>query len=139
MVPLAEPNPGDLNDFSSSWRCSSGATRRSLVVEPAETGRPETSREFARRVRDRLFFAALANKRRGGKTAGPQQANQSQPSPLSECETVISDDLRISLTFLDEDNLMGKLKNHYGQNSFFKLALDEPAQYRNFEIVGGYI
>ena len=43
------------------------------------------------------------------------------------------------LTFIDEDETLARIKNHYKSDLFFKMILDSPKTYYNFEQRNGYI
>ena len=40
-------------------------------------------------------------------------------------------DIPFPLLFLDNDDLLGKIKNQYDQDSFFRLILEDSTHYRN--------
>jgi hypothetical protein len=40
---------------------------------------------------------------------------------------------------LDNDDLISKIKGQYVQDSFFKLILEAPERYHNFEVTDGYV
>jgi hypothetical protein len=39
----------------------------------------------------------------------------------------------IPLTFLDNNETLSKVKSRYNKDSFFKMIMDSPKTYRNFE------
>ena len=45
----------------------------------------------------------------------------------------------IPLDFLDKDEVLSKVKGRYAEDPFFKMILDSPQTYRNFEERDGYI
>ena len=111
---------------------------------PTTSGRPETAAKFAQQVKDRFVLRSPCERTVGGEvdtftridesTSDPESHNASD-WPSGDTET------QIPLTFLDNNDLLGKLKNNYGKDSFLKLILDDSdaSHYRNFEECDSYI
>ena len=69
---------------------------------------------------------------------GPNM-DQDEPSDPPDMERLNLDSLPEPMAFLDADGLLGKAKNQYGNNSFFRIILEKPEHYWNFEMSDGYI
>ena len=114
-------------------------------LAPVETGCAETAAEFARRVRGRFVLRGPREQMVGGDGETTPTTTQNT-TPSARDELVLpgnSDDnpaeREFPLTFLDEDNIVGEIKGQYDQDSFFKLILEAPEHYCNFEVRDGYI
>ena len=67
----------------------------------------------------------------GSRTA-PQSASAS--NKVTETTDIPNEDsASIPLIFLDNDETLSKVKNCYNENSFFKMIMDSPKTYQNFE------
>ena len=50
-----------------------------------------------------------------------------------------TEDHQIPLSFLDNDDVLSRIKGQYEPDSFFKLILDDPDHYCNLDEQDGYI
>ena len=114
-------------------------------AQPAETGQPETASEFARHVKNHFVLRSPHERTKGGNgdttaVTHPKQVRIDELELPSDSERPSTErEKRIPLTFLDKDDLLSNIKNHYDQDSFFRLILEESEHYRNFEVQDGYI
>ena len=129
------------------------------VEVPAETGRPETSKEFAARVWDnfvlkgprtcRVTLQGPREQKEGG--SSPIAIDELQDTPRSAVsipnEEMMSDprqadqSLLVDLITSDAENvnLLKELCNKYSEDSFFKMVIEKPTDYCNFEVKNGLI
>ena len=119
--------------------------RQKKPTQPAETGRPEMASKFARRVKNHFVLRGPCEGTEGGigdttAVTHPKQVRIDELELPSDSEGPPTErEKQIPLTFLDEDDLLSNIKNHYDQDSFFRLILEESKHYRNFEVQDGYI
>ncbi|KAJ3911558.1 hypothetical protein F5877DRAFT_55200, partial [Lentinula edodes] len=130
-------------------------------VETADTGRPETSKEFAARMKGRVRF--LAPRKRGQEGAGTTgillttksdkksdfnmdyiENNVSAPdsvNSITELDSGLSDATLISVLSKTNDNfdLYSALKGRYKEDPLFKKILESPKDYHNFEVINDLI
>jgi RNase H-like domain found in reverse transcriptase/Integrase zinc binding domain len=117
-------------------------------IPGAETGRPETSREFASRVKDKFVLRGPRERTEG--ESGSQLTTKQRTDPdhdQGDDHRSITDtpDLNpdVSLvSVLDNDagiNLLKELPNHYTNDSLFKTIMDKPKEFRNFEVKNNLI
>ncbi|KAI0077428.1 hypothetical protein K474DRAFT_1596014, partial [Panus rudis PR-1116 ss-1] len=124
---------------------------------PAETGRPETSKEFAKRIKRVVLHRPRARPQEGGnapnddrnvpvKGTDPAQAPPfrntdtplSEPNPVIEAprEGVPSTNTDAFLehvsTASEGIDLEGALRNRYVEDPFFKTVLENSKHYKNF-------
>jgi hypothetical protein len=111
------------------------------VVLPAETGRPETSTEFARRVKNQFVLKGPRERTEGGKITNRSSTTQTSSKPVSQKHASASnevtdtvdipdeDSASIPLTFLDNNETLSKVKSRYNEDSFFKMIMDSPKTY----------
>jgi hypothetical protein len=131
--------------------------------EPAETGRPETSKEFAARVKDNF---ALRGPRQRKEGEVEQQKQQIPKTPIMETRPnakntsidepespngdiedtggALQNDYSASLLSVISQSEQGldleeELRNKYSQDSFFKNITEKPQQFRNFLATNGLI
>lgn len=133
---------------------SSGPNRTELG---AESGRPETAREFAHRMKDRFVLCGPQDRTKGGKEKDTTSSQQS-PDIATNTDNVQTDldghadqdrtqidnqsntkiDAEASLvTVIENDagiDLVKELKGNYKDDPLFKTILDNPKEFRNFEI-----
>ena len=106
--------------------------------QPAETGRPETSREFAKRIRRVVLHGPRAERQEGGKESPSSSTNTLEPSgpqadqTLQEdegCQDTVQAELNLG-TYLSElsdgIDLLQALKDRYSEDTFFKNVLEKP-------------
>jgi hypothetical protein len=132
------------------------ATHRDLSLGnySAESGRPETSKEFASRMRNRFVLRGPR-----GQTEGESgSVNQLPTEHQLELPTEVSNHVDRSnpenhddpdnqsaeantetslVNVLDSDagiDLLSELKGHYQDDPIFKSILDKPKEFRNFEV-----
>ena len=132
-----------------------------MVALPAETGHPETSAEFAKHVKHSFVLKGPRERTKGGnrdvnpavpvvgppmvdegapnKKAPVDKGAQSNEAPADDSVGAVGEQGEIPLTFLDEDDTLARVKDHYKGDPFFKMILDSPKTYRNFEQRDGYI
>jgi len=135
------------------------ATRKK--PEPAETGRPETSKEFAARMKDRF---ALRGPRQRKEGEGEEETRQ-KPEKLEEIvESTISNEHNDAPeSYSDSDissgtaenngasllsvisqseqglDLETELRDQYSKDPFFKNIMDKPREFKNFVVSNGLI
>jgi hypothetical protein len=103
------------------------------VVLPAETGRPETSKEFARRVKDRFVL-------RGPKTPSARmEGRESGTNSLQEEESDPEPAAVIPVTYPNETELLKQLQGQYEKDTLLSKVLESPKEFRNFEVKDGLI
>ncbi|KAF8831165.1 hypothetical protein HHX47_DHR1000004 [Lentinula edodes] len=115
--------------------------------------RVETSREFARRMKDKRFVlhGPREQQKEGGNTplaTNPDeptnlgtQSNEltetpPQPAPEASTDTSLLAALAASRSKLDLESV---IRNQYGKDSTFKKIIEKPKEFRNFEIVDGLV
>lgn len=112
---------------------------------PAETGCPETSREFAQRMKDRFVLhgpkdrteggsgdkePTTLNKERGDKNKEPTDLDRDQIDQInSHPNETLVDVLQVN-----GFDILHDIKDCYKDDTLFKSILDKPKDYRNFEI-----
>ena len=136
------------------------------LVPGAETGRPETSREFATRMKDRFVLLGPGERKVGG-SGTTHAANTQNPTtlPNTDAEPVVSNNeqqfpemevapvLEItelpsitdtSLVDIVSESSIGidllqELQGNYDKDPIFKAILSKPKEFRNFEIDNGLV
>jgi Integrase zinc binding domain len=141
---------------------------RSVEFAGAESGRPETSKEFAARVKNK-FVLHGPRVRTEGRSEDANTINtplptihrddphindrQSITEPITEANENISGAIMESnkasdpndtalINILNEDagvNLLQELCDHYKNDAIFKAIIDRPKDFRNFEVKDGLI
>ena len=154
------------------------------AVPGAETGRPETSQEFAARMRDRFVLKPPAERKEGESTGSrartmpaansttpavsagklkikiPPRAKNSATLPGSDTnlgpsievdptanveisENVPRKEYPSLLTVISESlegiDLLKELKGKFTDDPLFKIILDKPREYRNFQVDNGLV
>ncbi|KAJ3858239.1 hypothetical protein EV359DRAFT_88041 [Lentinula novae-zelandiae] len=117
-------------------------------------GRVETSREFARQMKDKCFVlhGPCEQQKEGGNTPLANnpideptnlgtQSNEltetpPQPAPEASTDTSLLAALAASRSKLDLESV---IRNQYGKDSMFKKIIEKPKEFRNFEIVDGLV
>ena len=71
----------------------------------------------------------------------PHNHPEIQPKAVESTNKSVNDERHknVLLTFLDNNDLMSKIKGQYVQDSFFKLILEAPECYRNFKVMDSYV
>ncbi|KIN99114.1 hypothetical protein M404DRAFT_78798, partial [Pisolithus tinctorius Marx 270] len=133
-------------------RSGKGTLRRHRApTPPAETGRPETGIEFARRVKDRFVLLGPGERKKGGKGSGPPPpiTNEHAANALSDTQTPSPnardpDDTNMTgitktslvplVMYPGNEGVLKAAKNRYGEDPFFKQILSDPKAFKNFEI-----
>ncbi|KAI0354527.1 hypothetical protein OH77DRAFT_1405093, partial [Trametes cingulata] len=131
----------------------------------AETGRPETAREFAKRIKRLTVHGPREQREEGanGENHTPSPHDQRpepampapplQEPPQQESQQQSPDELqsnreRVSsaldfLTYLTENtegvDLLRTLRGRYAEDPFFRAILEQPKQFKNFRCEGGLI
>lgn len=129
--------------------------RQSRQAEPAETGRPETAKEFAARVKDRFVLKGPGERKEGGssaQTSQPQKLTirinpkktrapvQHIPDPIAdEAVSHVQQNPPFTLPqMLNEDingiDLIKELKGRLSEDPLFRKVLEDPKAFRNFTI-----
>ena len=135
------------------------ATHRDSNLPGAETGRPESSKEFAQRMKTKFILRGPQERTKGGKI---QNKKLTQPETINIDKASDSSDQEASNNVLDGDqsdqahtkidspipdvslvnvvendagiDLLKELKGHYQNDTLFKSILDKPKEFRNFEV-----
>jgi len=108
------------------------AVRRKAPVPGAETGRPETSKEFAARVQGHFVLRGPRERKEGGNIS-----HKLNPEPTSHEDTPNLVDFASSNS--KGINLIEELKGNYSKDPFFDLIIKKPSEYRNFRVEEGLI
>ena len=131
------------------------------VALPAETGRPEISAEFAKCIKHSFVLKGPRERMEGGnrdvnpavpvvslpmvdegvlnKKAYVDKGAQSNETSTDDSVEAVGEQGEIPLSFLDEDDTLARVKDHYKGDPFFKMILDSLKTYHNFEQRDGYI
>ncbi|TFY69679.1 hypothetical protein EVJ58_g270 [Rhodofomes roseus] len=83
VVPAPKPSPPALQKPASKARSAPKKRVALKDLPPPETGRPETSREFAKRITRVTLHGPRAQRQEGGNLAGSAQTRSTQPEPTS--------------------------------------------------------
>ncbi|TEB25268.1 hypothetical protein FA13DRAFT_1637660, partial [Coprinellus micaceus] len=114
--------------------------QRKAPIQGAETGRPETGREFAARMKDRFVLKGPRDPKEG---AGPEPVPETRKAPIEEPEGTTTSTPPVSLISVVKDttgiDLMSVIRDKYIVDTFFKMILESPKDYRNFEVENGLI
>lgn len=119
----------------------------------AETGRPETSREFAARVKDRFVLRGPAERKEGENgtpsTSVPRMIikiparRQAAPEVDVPPESLVNNVPTImdlaSTTCENGLDLIQSIKDTYVEDPFFDVILKNPKEFRNYEVSDGLI
>jgi hypothetical protein len=89
--------------------------RRLKEVIPAETGRPETAAEFAKRVAGRFVLKGPKEQKEGGETGQNPVIHPGTPSPEGKEPQLAMQD-----NYPAEAELIAGLRNQYHKDPFFK-------------------
>ncbi|OSC99263.1 hypothetical protein PYCCODRAFT_1373439, partial [Trametes coccinea BRFM310] len=116
----------------------------------AETGRPETSKEFSQRIRRLVLHGPRAEQAEGeGTTAAAkvdtladattvEQSTERTDAP-GKAETAAEPSLLSYVESSEGIHLQEELRHRYGEDSFFASILQNPAQFKNFRIEKGLV
>ncbi|KAI0668289.1 hypothetical protein C8Q78DRAFT_948661, partial [Trametes maxima] len=121
-----------------------------LVPAPAESGRPEISKEFAQRIRQVVLHGPREGQEGGNTPALPeQQTHQPEQDRIHDEDADLEGthawitsevDLFSHISESSESvDLLRELCNSYGEDPVFKQILDSPPQFKNFECPEGLI
>ncbi|RDX40621.1 hypothetical protein OH76DRAFT_1365960, partial [Lentinus brumalis] len=127
---------------------------------PAESGRPETSREFAKRIK-RVVLRVNDEGREGANPMGTVEPTEDLPSEASAAaadtsvahEPVVPDKdlppppavllgdrfLELLAESTEGVDLLKALRGRYGEDRFFAKILEKPKEYKNFRQSDGLI
>ena len=106
-------------------------------IAAAETGRPETSQEYAHRIRDHFILLGPGQRKEGGETG---ETHPNPPEPLETAGQLTERSLTPpQMPVYPEEELLGEIKDQYHQDPFFKKVLDTPMEFRNFVLKDGII
>lgn len=100
---------------------------------PAESGRLETSAEFAHRVKNR--FVLHGPKDPSTRMEGRAQENRPLDGEISK-DTAPE---VIPVTYPHETELLNQLRHQYTEDPLFRKILESPKEYRNFEVKDGLV
>ena len=131
--------------------------RRTRKPTPgADTGRPETSKEFARRIKRVVLHGPRAGRQEGEPANQEAQLQTGRtvhrdPSPaptpdrdaiLAELQEKVAHEVSL-LTHLSECvdgiDLLRQLEGRYGEDEFFRRILEKPRDFKNFRVEGGLV
>ncbi|KAI0348859.1 hypothetical protein OH77DRAFT_1363574, partial [Trametes cingulata] len=113
----------------------------------AETGRPETSKEFAKRIR-RLVLHGPREGQEGGKVSGPPESAPGTPPASAEDQDLEDNRQQLAnsmdlMTYLSENtegvDLLQALRGHYAEDPFYRRILEAPKQFKNFDCRNGLV
>jgi hypothetical protein len=137
---------------------------------PAESGHPETLKEFVAQMKSKFTLWGPAQHLEGKRVLTPTDPIRqvsSMPAtknsladwlnmhttvpPLQNEETlhkcmqtpepdkVIQSMSLVELTSADDLDLLAEIKGHYAEDAFFRVIMEQPKEFRNFEISEGLI
>jgi hypothetical protein len=112
-------------------------SRRRPTLPPAESGRPETSKEFARRMRDRFVLLGPGDRKKGG-----EEGDTHHPDPEPQHEHPETEQFQPAVPIKvpeDHEETLNEVRNQYHLDPFFQTVLDSPKQYRNFSVADGIV
>ena len=138
LDPTPEPRP--LTNQGKQGVAREPGLQPSLAL--AESGRPEPATKFAHWMHDRFVLCRPRERTEGGMTEEtPHNHPEIQPKAVESTNKSVNDERHknVLLTFLDNNDLMSKIKGQYVQDSFFKLILEAPECYRNFKVMDSYV
>jgi len=125
-----------------------------VTVDAPETGRPETAREFAKRIKRVRLTLRPENGQEGGKVPETEEAadsaqDRAQGISASLDEQVTQEALTegianpplIDVVASDDAgfDFPACLKGRYAEDNFFKSVLEKPREFKNFEVKDGLI
>ncbi|KZT22471.1 hypothetical protein NEOLEDRAFT_1071534, partial [Neolentinus lepideus HHB14362 ss-1] len=135
-----------------------------LAAAPADTGRPETSKEFAKRIRKfRLLGPRVPSQEGGVPGASSTQHTQRESSVIKEAEAAIEEadaDLREHaiadtepdrtdaddgvgllsyIAYNESTSIEDAIRNKYDEDPMFNAILKEPKGFKNFNVEGGLV
>jgi hypothetical protein len=129
--------------------------RKRKEKPPAESGRPETSKEFAARMKDGFVLKGPSERKEGGI---PVTQNATHDSPATTSSTTQNEQLPSGVDVnrnapqitdlnlehhtlvdlvnlnLDGIDLLKELRGKTSEDAFFKIVLEKPDEYRNFKV-----
>jgi len=138
-------------------------TRKKKEVLPAETGRPETSKEFAARVKNLFVLKGPRERKEGGSSthnASPPKLIQDKPQDKPRNQECPKEDIpvpnpdngdpktapvtfpslpRMLSTSESGIDIIREIKGRYQEDQFFKKILDDPKSFRNFSVENSVI
>jgi hypothetical protein len=103
---------------------------------PAESGRPETSKEFARRLRDCFVLLGPGERKEGREIGENTHSQPSQQNPITTDDKPFTPLAQLPRMELD-DGILGLIKGQYAQDPFLRKVMDSPKQFRNFDVAEG--
>jgi hypothetical protein len=130
------------------------------VVPPAETGRPETSREFATRMKDNFVLRGPVERKEGGNSAITKTSTTTKPGTAAttiaessnsrssetdpNIEDVITPKYDVSLLKVISEATEGidlekELQGKYINDPIFKKIMEKPSEFKNFSVKNGLI
>lgn len=125
---------------------------RRKPVEPAETGRAETSAEFAKRIRRVVLHGPHEKQQEGagvpkdspitappGREDAEGASGASGPHLPKEAADTNSQFLAYLTEAAEGIDLQSVLRGRYSEDPFFKTILEDPKHYKNFYISNGLV
>ncbi|TEB26901.1 hypothetical protein FA13DRAFT_1597894, partial [Coprinellus micaceus] len=114
--------------------------QQKALIQGAETGRPETGREFTARMKDSFVLKGPRDPKEG---VGPEPDLETRKAPIEEPKGTTTSTPPVSLISVVKDtariDLMSVIRDKYIVDIFFKMILESPKDYRNFEVENGLI
>ncbi|RPD52025.1 hypothetical protein L227DRAFT_515427, partial [Lentinus tigrinus ALCF2SS1-6] len=150
---LAQPPPTESSPEVAPHRAMTtseppGARSRGRKpVDPAETGRPETSREFAKRIRRVVLHGPHAEQQEGVRPTNElARDNVLDEKYSSHDPEIVQPAVQFAHGFMqhlsestDGLDLLAVLKGRYGEDQFFARILENPKHFKNFDLQEGLV
>ncbi|KAJ3003961.1 hypothetical protein NUW54_g5037 [Trametes sanguinea] len=151
-IPIITPNPVWEDALTHPHRDTEPQQQRARsAVPPAETGRPETAREFAKQI-NRVTLCVSGKGREGATpaiTAPARKMSAALAERHSECTTddapitpvAVLDNLFLEHLEGSSDgiDLVGALRGRFGEDEFFGRIQTSPKEYKNFRVDHGLV
>ncbi|TEB18447.1 hypothetical protein FA13DRAFT_1648782, partial [Coprinellus micaceus] len=133
----------DIHEKAAQKATPAKRTYTRQTVPSAETGRPETGREFAARMRNHFKLKGPRELMEGASTTREPPMAQQAPGDVMEfpddLPTITPPSLVEVVNSASGLDLMEIVRNRYDRDTFFEVILRNPKDYRNFRVEAGYI
>lgn len=116
---------------------------------PAESGRPETSKEFAKRLKNRFVLKGPGERKEGNRTdklpdkaiSSSNTATTNDGDTHARLESMVHETSLLTVLSQAEDGLdfENSIRNKYNDDVFFKRMISSPNEFKNFSVEDGLI
>lgn len=123
--------------------------QKRVPIAPAETGRPETAKEFAKRIKRVVLHVPTAERQEGEGPRDPSTTASSDMATNGSLHTSDNPDTQNYDTAEDGEHffsyvssssdgidMIKAVKGRFHEDVFFKAILDNPKYYKNFMVIG---